>query len=1317
MVALAFIADVATPMHCLVDPLEVARRCLNRVASRLYLFENAVVLHRQRTKGCGRTPTRHQLLNSQHGPQSHRLKAKQPKVTSPKWLRLLPPIITADRHNQRNVDTHKVPVLSPIITADRQHQRNVDTQKVPVLPPIITADRQHQRNVDTPKLASLRRLDVATISGLRQLVVITYRVLTGLMSQWCRCRDAGPYDVSRGGTVAEELALAAQDSEEDPETTPGPFSGCHTPPWAGPPWLFGRPRDARERASPTPGGRRLAGRRGAAIGQDRAARRRSPPSSPPPLQKVTPRHAGRRRLSPAHNVVSSCRRRLSQPRRRALGGWGNSAKSSPRPSCRRQRTTETSRVALRTIVAGKASAVTVKDCLLLCSGMSVAKWWVFVCTAALLANVVLASATTEYSLPTKANRVQFPTESLMDILTWESCRTIPLLGFLVAVKLLVGAVAFKLLVGAVVVKLLVGAVAVKLLVGAVTVKLLVGAVVVKLLVGAVTVKLLVGVVAVKLLVGAVAVKLQVGAVAVKLLVRAVAVKLLVGAVAVKLLVGAVAVKLLVGVVAVKLLVGAVAVKLLVGAVAVKLLRLIVPHCRTGGEGEDLWMNDERQLRTILLQSVACDELLQGKLAVTKNFLLIARCTERPNYQNIRAHPTRVCIFSVTGGGGGPVTIDSLTRIFSRFLSTSSAGEGGAVTQASLADVSYSRDFPKWSEQAVSASSREEGRFERLNAGVEGNWGTTRRTIQPTATSTMFLPCKNPSMTALELELCAPYASVLSLRAVYRILAPIPRSRDANVIPQTAVFLRAHSLPLSDHFPFAVLRIKSGARITHYSRAAIIAALVPSPLTKPLAGTGPGHCIGRNRWRIGESKSRWTRGTFGGRLRSPGESRGQTAPLIGGSVLPTHGTCNQVSYNNRYFTLPPDHNSSLQGKETLTDMNSVRGHSTYSKNTQTELRSTRPVKLVNLFKQDRDENILSNNSIWRRRRTIDTSKNKIVKKVQKGREWNGDFPSKKHECTNDKRSSYGNTVCHPSGWIQTHLFTAWFKHFVVTIDLTKYSPLLLILDGYYSDTRNIDAIYIEWENNRNGPWKRKRKRKCRRMKDCYRNRRNKWRSTNKLERVKLKKMILTTNLWILQYWVLQRWSFLDRVVILLRKMLNTCFSVSFGTSDTSGEQWVKCIMCSDCTYVECSVINREFRCTRSSTHSTGSPSDNSAHSVVRSLHFEDLFMLSRLALAFPENYNTYRYGRILDKENSLLNIPTTRLRCLSEHRSCPESDGPCTKLPFYYSCGVEGDSWYPETFGVALRGQATHPPPAPHIMVNANEDKQREQGWSADRRIA
>ncbi|XP_072392356.1 uncharacterized protein [Diabrotica undecimpunctata] len=54
--------------------------------------------------------------------------------------------------------------------------------------------------------------------------------------------------------------------------------------------------------------------------------------------------------------------------------------------------------------------------------------------------------------------------------------------------------------------------------------------------------------------------------------------------------------------------------------------------------------------------------------------------------------------------------------------------------------------------------------------------------------------------------------------------------------------------------------------------------------------------------------------------------------------------------------------------------------------------------------------------------------------------------------------------HPSGWIQSNIFTRWFQHFIDTVKPTKKLPVLLIMDGYYSHTRNIEVINLARDNH-------------------------------------------------------------------------------------------------------------------------------------------------------------------------------------------------------------------------------------------------------------
>jgi len=56
------------------------------------------------------------------------------------------------------------------------------------------------------------------------------------------------------------------------------------------------------------------------------------------------------------------------------------------------------------------------------------------------------------------------------------------------------------------------------------------------------------------------------------------------------------------------------------------------------------------------------------------------------------------------------------------------------------------------------------------------------------------------------------------------------------------------------------------------------------------------------------------------------------------------------------------------------------------------------------------------------------------------------------------------ACHPSGWIQTDLFIKWFQHFINYVKPSVSSPVLLILDGHASHTRNIELIDLARANN-------------------------------------------------------------------------------------------------------------------------------------------------------------------------------------------------------------------------------------------------------------
>ncbi|KAK9743879.1 DDE superfamily endonuclease [Popillia japonica] len=56
------------------------------------------------------------------------------------------------------------------------------------------------------------------------------------------------------------------------------------------------------------------------------------------------------------------------------------------------------------------------------------------------------------------------------------------------------------------------------------------------------------------------------------------------------------------------------------------------------------------------------------------------------------------------------------------------------------------------------------------------------------------------------------------------------------------------------------------------------------------------------------------------------------------------------------------------------------------------------------------------------------------------------------------------TCHPSGWIQMDLFTEWFHHFLQTTRPSEESPVLLILDGHNTHTRNLQIIDLARKNH-------------------------------------------------------------------------------------------------------------------------------------------------------------------------------------------------------------------------------------------------------------
>lgn len=53
---------------------------------------------------------------------------------------------------------------------------------------------------------------------------------------------------------------------------------------------------------------------------------------------------------------------------------------------------------------------------------------------------------------------------------------------------------------------------------------------------------------------------------------------------------------------------------------------------------------------------------------------------------------------------------------------------------------------------------------------------------------------------------------------------------------------------------------------------------------------------------------------------------------------------------------------------------------------------------------------------------------------------------------------------PSGWITISLFTRWFAHFIKTVHPTADDPVVLVFDGHFSYTRNIELIEIARQNH-------------------------------------------------------------------------------------------------------------------------------------------------------------------------------------------------------------------------------------------------------------
>lgn len=54
-------------------------------------------------------------------------------------------------------------------------------------------------------------------------------------------------------------------------------------------------------------------------------------------------------------------------------------------------------------------------------------------------------------------------------------------------------------------------------------------------------------------------------------------------------------------------------------------------------------------------------------------------------------------------------------------------------------------------------------------------------------------------------------------------------------------------------------------------------------------------------------------------------------------------------------------------------------------------------------------------------------------------------------------------CHISGWMQTHIFIEWMHHFIKHVKPSKDDPILLLLDGHVTHTKNLDLIDLAREH--------------------------------------------------------------------------------------------------------------------------------------------------------------------------------------------------------------------------------------------------------------
>lgn len=55
------------------------------------------------------------------------------------------------------------------------------------------------------------------------------------------------------------------------------------------------------------------------------------------------------------------------------------------------------------------------------------------------------------------------------------------------------------------------------------------------------------------------------------------------------------------------------------------------------------------------------------------------------------------------------------------------------------------------------------------------------------------------------------------------------------------------------------------------------------------------------------------------------------------------------------------------------------------------------------------------------------------------------------------------VCHQSGWIQSEIFVQWLDHLISSVKPTKGNPILLLLDGHSTPTKNLPLIMKARDN--------------------------------------------------------------------------------------------------------------------------------------------------------------------------------------------------------------------------------------------------------------